>query len=95
MRYQYVSQLSHVEVTTSVPQASLDFFTDVLGMQASHQEGQAAWLRACGEFFHQGGAFAWYLNQVPEPGTPPPPTAGQMTSIARSLGDAQPLPSEG
>jgi catechol 2,3-dioxygenase len=52
MSYHYVSQLSHVEIRTPTPQESLDFFTDVLGLQVSHREGQSVYLRAWGEFFH-------------------------------------------
>ena len=52
LSHHYVSQLAHVEINTPTPQASLDFFTDVLGLQISHREGQSVWLRAWGEFFH-------------------------------------------
>ena len=52
MSHHYVSQLAHVEINTPTPQASLDFCTDVFGLQISHREGQSVWLRAWGEFFH-------------------------------------------
>ena len=64
MSHHYISQLSHVELTTPVPQESLDFFTNVLGLQVSHQEGQSAWLRAWGEFFHH----SLKLTEGPAPG---------------------------
>ena len=41
MSHHYVSQLAHVEINTPTPQASLEFFTDVLGPQISHREGQS------------------------------------------------------
>jgi catechol 2,3-dioxygenase len=52
LSHHYVSQLAHVEINTPTPQASLEFFTDVLGLQISHREGQSVWLRAWGEFLH-------------------------------------------
>jgi catechol 2,3-dioxygenase len=64
MSYHYVSQLSHLEITTPVPRESLDFFTEVLGLQVSHQEGQSVWLRAWGEFFHH----SLKLTEAPAPG---------------------------
>lgn len=41
-----VAQLAHVELLSPKPQESLDFFTEILGMQVTHQEGQSVYLRA-------------------------------------------------
>jgi len=50
--YHFVSHLSHAELITPKPDESVKFFTDVLGLQESHREGQSVWLRAWGEYFH-------------------------------------------
>ncbi|HEX3803907.1 MAG TPA: VOC family protein [Solirubrobacteraceae bacterium] len=47
-----LSQLAHVEILTPVPDQSLAFYTDVLGLEVSGQEGQSVFLRGWGEWFH-------------------------------------------
>lgn len=47
-----ISQLAHVEISSPDPEASVRWFTDVLGLQESGREGQSVYLRAWGEFFH-------------------------------------------
>src|SRR3954463_5497521 len=58
-----VSQLAHVELITPVPAESLDFFTDVLGLQLTEQAGQSAYLRGWGENFHH----SLKLTEGPQP----------------------------
>lgn len=45
-----LAHIHHVEVLTPAPQASLDFFVDILGMEVEHREGQSAYLRSWGEY---------------------------------------------
>jgi catechol 2,3-dioxygenase len=52
MKQRLLSQLAHVEVLTPTPQASLDFYTQVLGMEVSGQRGQSVYLRGWSEWFH-------------------------------------------
>ncbi len=52
MSLRLLSQLAHVELITPTPQASLDFWTRVVGLEVSSQEGQSAYLRAWGDRFH-------------------------------------------
>lgn len=59
-----ISQLAHVELITPKPAESLAFFTDVLGLELTEQEGQSAYLRAWGENFHS----SLKLTEGPEPG---------------------------
>jgi catechol 2,3-dioxygenase len=47
-----ISQLAHFEITSPRPEESVEWFTDVLGLQESGREGQSVYLRAWGEFFH-------------------------------------------
>jgi catechol 2,3-dioxygenase len=41
-----IAQLAHVEMLSPKPEATLEFFTDLLGMQVTHTEGQSVYLRA-------------------------------------------------
>ena len=45
-----VAHLGHVELLTPKPDKSLWFFTELLGMECVHQEGQSAYLRAYGDY---------------------------------------------
>jgi catechol 2,3 dioxygenase len=45
-----VAHIGHVELLTPKPEASLHYFTDLLGMEAVHREGQSVWLRAYGDY---------------------------------------------
>jgi len=53
MSKRLLSQLAHVEVLTPVPEESLRFYRDVVGLEESGREGQSVYLRGWGErFFH-------------------------------------------
>ena len=47
-----LSQLAHVELTTPAPQASLEFWTQVVGLEETARDGQSVYLRAWGDRFH-------------------------------------------
>jgi catechol 2,3-dioxygenase len=49
-----LAHIHHVEVLTPTPQASLDFYVDVLGMEVERREGQSAYLRCWGEYQRYG-----------------------------------------
>lgn len=59
-----LSQLAHVEVLTPVPEESLRFYTDVLGLEVSGQEGRSVFLRGWGEWFHH----SIQLTEAPQVG---------------------------
>jgi catechol 2,3-dioxygenase len=58
-----LSQLAHVELITPVPDESLVFFTDVLGLELTEQADQSAYLRGWGENFHH----SLKLTEGPQP----------------------------
>lgn len=47
-----LSQLAHVELTTSKPQESLEFWRDAIGLEETVREGQSVYLRGWGDRFH-------------------------------------------
>ena len=47
-----LSQLAHVELTTPTPERSLEFWTQVVGLEESGRSGQSVYLRAWGDRFH-------------------------------------------
>jgi catechol 2,3-dioxygenase len=47
-----LSQLAHVELTTPTPQESLEFWTQVVGLEETARDGQSVYLRAWGDWFH-------------------------------------------
>src|SRR5215813_10183847 len=48
-----VAHLAHVELLTNKPEASLDFFVNVLGLTESGREGNSVYLRAFDDYeFH-------------------------------------------
>ena len=47
-----LSQLAHVELTTSTPAESLQFWTQVVGLEETAQAGQSVYLRGWGDRFH-------------------------------------------
>ncbi|HLH70610.1 MAG TPA: VOC family protein [Candidatus Dormibacteraeota bacterium] len=47
-----LSQLAHVEILSPRPQESVEFFTQVLGLEETCRDGQSAYLRGWSEFFH-------------------------------------------
>ena len=52
MALSLISQLAHVELTTPKPQESLDFWTNVIGLEETTREGQSVYLRGWGDRFH-------------------------------------------
>ena len=63
MQGRLLSQLAHVEVLSPMPEASLDFYTQVLGMEVSGQGGQSVYLRGWSEWFHH----SLQLTEGPDP----------------------------
>ena len=49
-RTQDIAHLGHVELLTPKPDESLWYFTDILGMDEVHREGQSAYLRGYGDY---------------------------------------------
>jgi catechol 2,3-dioxygenase len=47
---QDIAHLGHVELLTPKPTESLWYFSDLLGMEVVHQEGQSAYLRGFGDY---------------------------------------------
>ena len=48
-----IAHLGHVELLTNKPEASLDFFTRVLGLTESGREGDSVYLRAFDDYEFQ------------------------------------------
>ena len=59
-----VAHIGHVELLTPRPEASLHYFTALLGMEAVHREGQSAWLRAYGDY----AVWTLKLTEAAQPG---------------------------
>src|SRR3954469_4142307 len=59
-----ISQLAHVELLTPKPQESLDFFTEVMGLDECGRDGQSVFLRCWGDYFHHSVV----LTEAPETG---------------------------
>jgi catechol 2,3-dioxygenase len=59
-----LSQLAHVELTTPKPQESLEFWTQVVGLEETSRAGQSVYLRAWGDRFHH----TLQLSEGPEVG---------------------------
>jgi catechol 2,3-dioxygenase len=64
MALSLLSQLAHVELTTPKPQESLDFWTNVIGLEETAREGQSVYLRGWGDRFHH----TLQLTEGPETG---------------------------
>jgi len=47
-----IAQLAHVELLSVDPEASVSFFTDVLGMTETHRDGQSVYLRGYQDTYH-------------------------------------------
>lgn len=45
-----IAHLAHVEILTPKPEASLDFFTKVIGLHVAGQSGDSVYLRAWGDY---------------------------------------------
>jgi catechol 2,3-dioxygenase len=52
MTTRLLSQLAHVQITTPDLDASLRFYSDVLGLEESARAGQSVYLRGWGDTFH-------------------------------------------
>ena len=52
MAARVLSQLAHVELTTPTPEKSLEFWTDVVGLEVSATVGRSVYLRGWGDRFH-------------------------------------------
>ncbi len=48
----YISQLAHVEVYTTDLEASVKFFTDLIGLDETGRDGTSVYLRCWGDYFH-------------------------------------------
>lgn len=63
MYQRLISQLAHIELQTPKPQESLDFFTELFGLEVSAESGKSAYLRCWGDFFHH----SLQLTEGPQP----------------------------
>lgn len=59
-----ISQLAHVELLTPKPEESLEFFTEVLGLDESGRDGRSVYLRCWGDYFHH----SVIITEAPAPG---------------------------
>jgi catechol 2,3-dioxygenase len=59
-----LSQLAHVELTTTTPDESLKFWTEIVGLEETERVGQSVYLRAWGDRFHH----TLQLTEGPETG---------------------------
>lgn len=59
-----IAHLGHIELLTPKPEASLGFFTGLLGMAVVHREGRSVYLRAYGDF----AATSLKLTEAAQPG---------------------------
>jgi len=59
-----IAHLGHVELLTPKPAESLWYFTDLLGMEAVHREGQSVYLRGYGDY----AASTLKLTEAPQAG---------------------------
>jgi len=64
MALSLLSQLAHVELITQTPQESLDFWTQVVGLEETSREGESVYLRGWGDNFHH----TLVLTEGSEPG---------------------------
>ncbi len=71
-----VAQLAHVEILTPKPEATIWFFTQLLGLDVTEQVGQSAYLRAYEDWYHHTlkvteapqaglGHIAWRTSSAP------------------------------
>ncbi|MCW2995507.1 MAG: hypothetical protein JWQ18_3002 [Conexibacter sp.] len=52
MAHHLFSQLGHVELLTTDLEGSVDFFSNILGLEESAREGDSVYMRCWGEFHH-------------------------------------------
>src|ERR1700755_1255718 len=53
MSRRLIAHLAHLEITTPKPEESLQFFTEVLGLEETTREGQSVYLRGWGGWCHR------------------------------------------
>src|SRR5436190_3487569 len=58
-----ISQLAHIELITPKPQESLEFFTEIFGLEVTANSGNSTYLRCWGDFFHH----SLQLTEGPQP----------------------------
>src|SRR5579871_1448031 len=63
MARRLLSQLAHVELITPTPQESLDFWTQIVGLELTARVGASAYLRGWGDRFHH----TLVLTEGPQP----------------------------
>ena len=61
---QDIAHIGHVELLTPKPVESLWYFTDLLGLEVAHAEGQSVYLRGYGDY----AATSFKLTEAPAPG---------------------------
>lgn len=59
-----VAQLASVAIYSPVPEETVRFFHDLLGMEVSHREGQSAYLRAYEDLYQ----YTLKVTEAPQPG---------------------------
>jgi catechol 2,3-dioxygenase len=59
-----IAHLGPAELLTPKPQESLEFFTEMMGMEVQHQEGQSAYLRGWDDY----QIWSLKLTEAPRPG---------------------------
>ena len=64
MSQQLIAHLAHVEILTPAPEASLRFYSDVLGLEESGRDERSVYLRCWGEWSHH----SLQLTQARQPG---------------------------
>ena len=64
MSERLISQLAHVELLTPTVEESLQFFTDVMGLEESSRDADSVYLRCWGDYFHH----SVQLTEAPKPG---------------------------
>lgn len=64
MSQQLIAHLAHVEILTPAPEASLRFYSDVLGLEESGRDERSVYLRCWGEWSYH----SLQLTQAPQPG---------------------------
>src|SRR5262249_11162007 len=59
-----IARIGHAELLTDQPQRSLDFFTDVMGMEIESRAGQSVFLRGYGDYLR----YSLKLTEAPHTG---------------------------
>ena len=82
-----VAHLGHVEMLTDKPEASLDFFVDVLGLTESGREMDSVYLRAFDDYeFHTlkltASKTTGMARRIPRPKARPAPVRALLASAS-------------